>query len=66
MIQCQDKQGYYWTHYWDKQDSYSRFDYLLASPKLFKKLIPDTARIGDFHLCLLASDHRMVYADFEF
>lgn len=66
MIQCQDKQGHFWTHYWDKQDSYARFDYLLASPKLFKKLIPGTAKIGDFHLCLLASDHRMVYADFEF
>ena len=22
MIQCQDKEGHFWTHYWDKQDTY--------------------------------------------
>lgn len=66
MIQCQDKQGHFWTHYWDKQDSYSRFDYLLASPSMFKRLVPDSSRIGDFHLCLHGSDHRMVFTDLEF
>ncbi len=66
MVQCQDKQGHFWTHYWDKQDSYSRFDYLLASPPLFKHLVPDSPKVGGFHLCLLGSDHRIVYADFEF
>jgi hypothetical protein len=66
MVQCRDQEGHFWTHYWDKQDSYSRFDYLLASPELFKKLVPDSARIGGFHLCLLGSDHRIVFADFEF
>ena len=66
MIQCSDQQGHFWTHYWDKQDSYARFDYLLASPQLFKKLVPDSAKIGGFHLCLLGSDHRIVFADFEF
>jgi endonuclease/exonuclease/phosphatase family metal-dependent hydrolase len=66
MIQCSDQQGHLWTHYWDKQDSYARFDYLLASPQLFKKLVPDSAKIGGFHLCLLGSDHRIVFADFEF
>ena len=66
MIQCQDKEGHFWTHYWDKQDTYSRFDYLLASPVLFKKLIPESAKVGGFHLCLHGSDHRIVYADFEF
>ena len=66
MIQCSDKQGHYWTHYWDKQDSYSRFDYFMASPFLYKKLVPESAKVGGFHLCLLGSDHRIVYADFEF
>lgn len=66
MIQCSDQQGHFWTHYWAKQDSYSRFDYLLASPQLYKKLIPDSAKIGGFHLCLLGSDHRIVFADFNF
>ena len=66
MIQCQDKQGHFWTHYWDKQDTYSRFDYLLASPVLYKKLVPESAKVGGFHLCLHGSDHRIIYADFEF
>ena len=66
MIQCQDKEGHFWTHYWDKQDTYSRFDYLLASPVLYKYLIPESAKVGGFHLCLHGSDHRIVYADFEF
>lgn len=66
MIQCRDNQGHFWTHYWDKQDSYSRFDYILASPFLYKKLVSESAKIGGFHLCLLGSDHRIVYADFEF
>ena len=66
MIQCRDAEGHFWTHYWDKQDTYSRFDYLLASPILYKKLIPESPQIGGFHLCLQGSDHRIVYADFEF
>ena len=66
MIQCQDNEGHFWTHYWDKQDSYSRFDYLLASPQLFKRLVSESPKVGGFHLCLLGSDHRIVYADFEF
>jgi endonuclease/exonuclease/phosphatase family metal-dependent hydrolase len=66
MVQCSDQEGHFWTHYWDKQDSYARFDYLLASPQLFKNLVPDSAKIGGFHLCLHGSDHRIVFADFEF
>ena len=66
MVQCQDQEGHFWTHYWDKQDSYARFDYLLASPKLFQNLVPDSAQVGGYHLCLLGSDHRIVFADFEF
>lgn len=66
MIQCKDKEGNFWTHYWDKQDTYSRFDYLLASPTLYRKLVPESSQIGGFHLCLHGSDHRIVFADFKF
>jgi endonuclease/exonuclease/phosphatase family metal-dependent hydrolase len=66
MIPCADQQGHFWTHYWDKQDSYSRFDYILATPMMQRRLLPSSSKIGDYHLCLHASDHRMVYADFNF
>ena len=66
MVQCVDSNGHFWTHYYAKQDSYSRLDYLLASPSFFKRLVPESAFIADRHFSLWASDHRMIYADFEF
>lgn len=66
MIPCVDSNGHFWTHYYDKQDSYSRFDYILASPSILPKWIEGKAFIADQHFSLWASDHRMIYADFEF
>ena len=66
MVPCVDSNGHFWTHYYAKQDSYSRLDYLLASPSFFKRLVPESAAIADRHFSLWASDHRMIYADFEF
>ena len=66
MLPCQDTMGYFWTHYYKKQDSYDRLDYLFASPLMFENYIHGSARVNDSLRCLEGSDHRMVYADFEF
>lgn len=66
MLPCQDTMGYFWTHYYKKQDSYARLDYIFASPAMFERYIQGSARVNDSIRCLEGSDHRMVYADFEF
>ncbi|MDG1138000.1 MAG: endonuclease/exonuclease/phosphatase family protein [Opitutales bacterium] len=66
MLPCQDQNRHFWTHYYAKEDSYARLDYLLVSPSMQKHYTTDTARIYDGYHTLMASDHRMVYADFKF
>ncbi len=65
QIPCIDSRGHFWTHYFKKQDSYSRFDYILASPKMFEKYIRNSAWIMDEDNAGIASDHRLIYADFK-
>ncbi len=65
-IPCSDSRGHTWTHYFKKQDSYSRIDYILASPNLMNRYIPASGRVMDFPEGEIASDHRMIYADFSF
>ena len=65
-IPCTDSRGHFWTHYFKKQDSYSRIDYILASPSLMKYHLPESGRIMDFKTSGIASDHRLIYADFRF
>lgn len=66
MLPCRDTMGYFWTHYYKKQDSYDRLDYIFASPAMLGHYLVGSARINDSMRCLEGSDHRMVYADFEF
>ena len=65
-IPCVDSRGHLWTHYFKKQDSYSRIDYILTSPNLMNYYVPQSGRIMDFKNADIASDHRMIYADFSF
>ena len=65
-VPCVDSRGHFWTHYFKKQDSYSRIDYILASSEMMKHHIPNSGRIMDFPEADIASDHRMIYADFSF
>ena len=53
-----------WTTYYEREDSYSRFDYLLTSPGMVRELV----REGTYVLVIpdwgVASDHRPVVATF--
>jgi len=54
-----------WTHYFAKEDTYSRIDFLLMSPGMARELLPG----GTYVLALkdwgLGSDHRPLVAAFE-
>lgn len=53
-----DSRGDLWTHFWDYQDTYSRFDYVLFSKAVRPMLIGKECHIVDDPLWTKASDHR--------
>ncbi|GHC56736.1 hypothetical protein GCM10007100_24410 [Roseibacillus persicicus] len=53
-----DSRGELWTHFWDYQDVYSRFDYVLFSESLKSKLDGKACGIVDDPRWGEASDHR--------
>ena len=64
MIPCADSRGHAWTHHYEKADTYSRLDYILPRSNLWE-INSGSPKIRDDHFSL-ASDHRMIYADFDF
>jgi endonuclease/exonuclease/phosphatase family metal-dependent hydrolase len=58
---AKDEFGDKWTHYWKVADEYSRLDYLLVSPALFREVVPAKARVHRSHFWNDASDHRAVF-----
>lgn len=59
-----DSRGELWTHFYRRQSSYSTVDGILAAPALIPTV--KTARIADLIRPPAGSDHRLVYADFDF
>ena len=57
--------GIAWTHYFEREDSYSRFDYVLISRGLERVWVQDESSIPEFRAWSLASDHRLIEATFE-
>jgi len=55
-----DTRGEVWTHYYAKQDTYTRFDHILVSPALKKSVQSNAVTIYDAPNVLAASDHRPV------
>ncbi len=54
-----------WTYYYRQQDSYSRFDYLLASPGMTREWIPEGSYVAAMNGWERASDHRPVIGEFS-
>ena len=65
-IPARDSRGETWTYYYRRSQIYSRVDYLLASPAFLDYVKVEGATVVDLPEMREASDHRMVYVDFEF
>jgi endonuclease/exonuclease/phosphatase family metal-dependent hydrolase len=55
-----------WTHYFGKEETYSRIDYILTSPSLRDKYHPEKSFILNLPDWGAGSDHRPLRAAFEF
>jgi endonuclease/exonuclease/phosphatase family metal-dependent hydrolase len=53
-----------WTHYYGKEDTYSRIDYIMLSPGMKAELVADGTYVLTTANWGLASDHRPVVATF--
>ena len=60
LLRASDSRGETWTHYYRREDSYSRIDYFMVSPALQPFVIGHRATIGDGLGVAVASDHRPV------
>ncbi len=54
-----------WTYHYHREDTYSRFDYLLASRPLADRLVPEQTCVLALPWWREASDHRPVVATFR-
>jgi endonuclease/exonuclease/phosphatase family metal-dependent hydrolase len=59
-LPLKDRQGEYWTHFWDREDVYSRFDWIMVSQALKSEVNFQASRILDEPEWNKASDHRAV------
>jgi endonuclease/exonuclease/phosphatase family metal-dependent hydrolase len=58
--------GQTWTHFYEKEEVYSRADYMFASPGLLPSVRTARAVVVENASSSKASDHRLVYVDLEF
>lgn len=64
-LEAFDSRGDRWTHFYKKEDSYSRIDYILKSPDFPAEVLGEQAHIYEGPDTLKASDHRLVWIDFN-
>lgn len=65
LVPATDTRGEAWTHFFRREDSYSRIDYLLVSPALKPDVVGNKAMIWDGPGTREASDHRAVYLQLQ-
>lgn len=53
-----DDNGFAWTHFWAREDSYSRIDYILANQSVLPEIDFSRTKIVQFQSPFAASDHR--------
>lgn len=61
LVNATDSRGQVWTHYFRREDQYSRIDYLMVSPGLKPFVEDGRATIHDGPGALQGSDHRAVH-----
>ena len=61
LILTFDSRGETWTHYFRREDTYSRIDYLMVSPALKPPVEGAAGKIHDGPGALQGSDHRAVF-----
>lgn len=66
-LDARDSNGGIFTFFNPNRGYFHTFDRIFVSPEIFEKYyIPTSAKIADFPWAQSASDHRLVYADFDF
>jgi endonuclease/exonuclease/phosphatase family metal-dependent hydrolase len=65
LLPAADSHGETWTHYFRREDLYSRIDYLMVSPGLKPFVVDGRAKIFDGPAAANASDHRPVVVELK-